>query len=140
MVEEYLDGREYCVGFLGNGPPQILPTCEVLLGHEDGIPFFSREYKRRDRDKLEFDITLECPIHKRMVDSCRFLWDIMGLHDYARFDFRCGPDGVPRFLEVNALPGLSPVSGIFVRQAAAAGIGFDRLIDTIARRVFATID
>jgi len=62
LVEKYMDGRDFCVGILRNSPPYTLTTCEVVLGHEDGIPFFSYEYKRHDTDRLEMNPS---------IDSCR---------------------------------------------------------------------
>ena len=134
IVEPYLDGRDFCVGLLGNDPPSVLPTCEVLLGHEDGIPFFSHEYKRRDTDRLDMSPALPADMLDRMERSAIALWNVMGLRDYARFDFRSDAAGSPFLLEINALPGLSPVSGIFVRQAVAAGIPFEALIMKIMER------
>jgi D-alanine-D-alanine ligase len=134
LVEPYLAGRDFCVGLLGNNPLLVLRTCEVLLGHEEGIPFFSFEYKRHDTDRL--DMSPEGIDLSEMEKMALTAWDILGLRDYARFDFRTDSYGVPFLLEVNALPGLSPVSGIFVRQAAASGITFDELIGKIFERVW----
>ncbi len=63
------------------------------------------------------------------------LWNVLGCRDYSRFDFRTDTEGVPYLMEVNALPGLSPVSGIFVRQAAEKGVSFDELIQKIMERI-----
>jgi len=137
IVEPYLDGRDFCVGLLGNDPPLVLPTCEVLLGHEGGIPFFSFEYKRRDRDRLDMEPSVPAEAIMEMESMAVALWNVLGCRDYARADFRTGSDGLPYFMEMNALPGLSPVSGIFVRQAAAAGIGYGELIEKILERIHA---
>src|SRR5262249_58468780 len=32
LVEEYVDGREVCIGLLGNDPPEILPPVELDFG------------------------------------------------------------------------------------------------------------
>ncbi|MBN1294399.1 MAG: hypothetical protein JXB48_21360 [Candidatus Latescibacteria bacterium] len=135
LVEPYLNGRDFCVGLLGNCNPQLLQTCEVLLGHEDGIPFFSYEYKRRDTDRLDFVPDIPEHVLREMENMAQKLWRVLGCRDYSRFDFRTDGHGVPYFLEINALPGLSPVSGIFVRQAKAAGIFFDLLIKKIMERI-----
>jgi len=135
LVEPYLDGRDFCVGLLGNDPPVTLRTCEVQLGHEDGIPFFSYEYKRRDTDRLDMSPSISSGIISEMEQSARTVWNVIGCRDYSRFDFRTDSDGTPYLLEVNALPGLSPVSGIFVRQALASGIGYEDLIKKILERI-----
>ncbi|MFI8281261.1 hypothetical protein ACIGBH_41750 [Streptomyces sp. NPDC085929] len=45
----------------------------------------------------------------------------LGAKDYSRVDFRCDGRGVPHCLEVNACPGLRPLSGL---GAAAVGAGW----------------
>lgn len=134
LVEPYLDGRDFCVGLLGNHPPEVLTTCEVMLGHEDGIPFFSFEYKRRDTDILDMSPAIGRQVLHEMEEMALAAWDVLGCRDYCRIDFRTDARGVPFLVEVNALPGLSPLSGIFVRQALASGISFEALIARILER------
>jgi D-alanine-D-alanine ligase len=138
LVEPYLDGRDFCAGLLGRAPrndlPELLATCEVLLGHEEGIPFFSFEYKRRDTDRLDMAPRISSEALREIEEMALAAWEVLGCRDYARIDFRTDYRGVPHLMEVNALPGLSPVSGIFVRQAAASGIPFDSLIRRILAR------
>jgi len=153
LVEPYLEGRDFCVGLLGrapqrvlctrsgprNDPPEILRTCEVLLGHEEGIPFFSFEYKRRDIDRLDMAPDIFPATILGMEETALAAWETLGCRDYTRIDFRTDSRGIPYLLEVNALPGLSPVSGIIVRQAEASGIPFDALIRRILARAAGSI-
>ncbi len=133
LVEPYLDGRDFCVGILGQS--KVLKTCEVCLGHVDDIPFFSHEYKRLDRDRLDFSPNVaECVIEE-MEQAALTLWSVLNLRDYTRFDFRTDSEGQPFLLEINALPGLSPVSGIFVRQSEASGYLYSDVIKKILERV-----
>ncbi|MHB9030768.1 MAG: D-alanine--D-alanine ligase family protein [Candidatus Latescibacterota bacterium] len=137
LVEPYLDGRDFCVGLLGNNPPVALNTCEVMLGHESGIPFFSFEYKRRDTDILDMSPLIDPKALHEMENMALTAWDVLGCRDYSRIDFRTDARGVPFLVEVNALPGLSPLSGIFVRQALASGVSFEALIGRILARALA---
>jgi D-alanine-D-alanine ligase len=153
LVEPYLDGRDFCAGLLGrapqralctrggpcNDPPELLTTCEVLLGHEEGIPFFSFEYKRRDIDRLDMAPDIFPATIRGMEETALAAWETLGCRDYTRIDFRTDSRGIPYLLEVNALPGLSPVSGIIVRQAEASGIPFDALIRRILARAAGNI-
>ncbi len=134
LVEPYLDGRDFCVALLGNNPPDVLNTCEIILGHEEGIPFFSYEYKRRDVDILDMSPAIDRKTLRDMEEFSLRAWNILGCRDYCRIDFRTDSRGIPYLLEVNALPGLSPISGIFVRQALTSGILFDDLIEIILAR------
>ena len=140
LVEKYMEGRDFCVGLLRNNPPCTLKTCEVLLGHEDGITFFSYEYKRHDTDRLDMTPAIDRVHITEMENMALTLWNILGCRDYARIDFRTDSNGVPWLLEVNALPGLSKVSGIFVKQAETSGISFESLIFSILERALNYFD
>jgi len=140
LIEPYLGGRDFCVGLLGGNNPRVLVTCEVLLGHVEGIPFFSFEYKRHDTDRLDLSPALEPSCIREMEDMAVTSWNTLGCRDYARIDFRTDNAGIPYLLEVNSLPGLSPVSGIFVRQAEASGILFSSLISAILDRALKSSD
>ncbi len=139
LAEPYLDGRDFCVGLLGNDPPTILDACEVMLGYQEGIPFFSYEYKRCDTDILETPPSLDREVIQEMEEMAATAWNALGCQDYSRIDFRTNSSGKPFLLEVNALPGLSPVSGIFVHQARASGISFEDLIYKILERALAKL-
>jgi D-alanine-D-alanine ligase len=138
LVEPYLDGRDFCNGLLWNNPQCTLTTCEVLLGHEKGIPFFSYEYKCHDIDRLDLNPSLDSVCISEMEEMARTAFRVLGCLDYARIDFRTDRNGIPYLLEVNALPGLSPTSGIFVKQAAAFGLSYEMLILKILERIFKT--
>ncbi len=136
IAEPYLDGHDYCVALLGNNPPRVLPTCEVLLGHVDDIPFFSWEYKCYDTDLLDMSPAIGRNVLTELEEMSHIAWNVLSLRDYARIDFRTDRSGVPHLLEINALPGLSPISGIFVQQAKEAGMTFDDIISVILARAF----
>ena len=51
--------------------------------------------------------------------------------DVSRVDLRVGEDGIPYFLEVNPLPGLSPVYSDLVIMGKGMGWDYSRLVKTI---------
>jgi len=55
---------------------------------------------------------------------------LLGLRDYSRSDFIVTRDNRPYLLEVNSLPGLTPVS-LVPDACAAIGIGFEALIERL---------
>ena len=61
--------------------------------------------------------------------------EALGCYGYSRVDVRLGEDGVPYVLEVNSLPGMTPMSDL-PRSAQAAGIGYRDLVV----RMLATAD
>ena len=137
IVEPYLNGKDYCVALIGNNPPRTLPTCEVLLGHVSDIPFFSWEYKQCNTDRLDISPGIDKSVLFEMEEMSLIAWDILGLRDYSRIDFRTDMNDVPFLLEINALPGLSPVSGIFIQQAKKTGMTFEDIIDAVLERALA---
>jgi D-alanine-D-alanine ligase len=60
----------------------------------------------------------------------------LGCRDWARVDIRLDGRGTPNVVEVNPLPGIIPNpadNSCFPRAAAAAGMSYDELIQTVAR-------
>ena len=53
-------------------------------------------------------------------------FEVIGARDYARVDVMVSEDGAPFILEINTLPGMTPLS-LLPEAAAAAGISFDEL-------------
>jgi len=49
-------------------------------------------------------------------------------YGFSRVDFRLGNDGIPYILEVNTLPGMTPMSDL-PRAAAVHGIEYDDLVE-----------
>ena len=53
-----------------------------------------------------------------------------GCRDFGRVDFILTPDGLPYFLEINTIPGLTPTS-LLPKSASCRGLDFE----TLARRM-----
>ncbi len=165
LVEEFVSGREFTVGLLAvsedalneagwadaavvgrgasvtSGPvPSVraLPIAEIHL--DDGSPdtFFSFEEKNvPDKEELVCPVTPPGDSGSRMVDDARRVFDVLGCRDMARVDFRLGLDGVPYFLEINPLPGLSPYYSSFPAQAEVSGLSPRALVHLLVRNALA---
>jgi D-alanine-D-alanine ligase len=94
-----------------------------------------------DRPGAHLEV-LECPaelspsteqaIRTTAVSAYRAL----GCRDWARVDIRLDHACVPHVMEVNPLPGIIPdlaENSCFPRAAAAAGMSYDELIQSVAR-------
>ena len=155
LVEKFIDGREITVGMVGNliGPvarrlprnenaPRIqaglhfLPPMEVDLKpylETDGV------YANRLKTALAAELTYLCPapLDDDMVDELNWLaaavFRVTGVLDVARVDFRldANDNWKPYILEINPLPGLSPVISDLVIEAAADGIEHTELVNMI---------
>ncbi|HEV7225558.1 MAG TPA: hypothetical protein VGN42_22825 [Pirellulales bacterium] len=133
LVEEFIDGDELTVGVVGNRPQKALGIMRVLPRQKKPEPFvYSLEMKRDWEHLLHY----ESPAQISAADAATVeratlaAWRALGCRDVARFDFRLR-DGVPYFLEVNPLPGLSPKSGDLVMLARGYGIEHRELISLI---------
>jgi D-alanine-D-alanine ligase len=151
LVEEYLPGREFTVGFIGNrGNPAYRYRPELY--DADGYHWFpvmeidthaSVSPMIYSHDAKALDIGTEgapnylCPadipesLRVQLIDLTRRAAEALEVRDVARVDFRLGADGLPYLLEINTLPGLNPQLSDLCLMAAAEGISYQLLITEI---------
>ncbi len=126
IVEKKIVGREFSVGILGE---RVLPPIEII----PKAGFY--DYKNKYQSGLTEEI---CPADltpaqlARVSDYARRAFECLRLSGYARADFIMDETGEFWCLEVNNLPGMTPMS-LLPREAAAAGIPYDTLCETIVR-------
>jgi D-alanine-D-alanine ligase len=141
LAEEYLAGREFTVGLLGN-PPEVLPIVEVSFeGLPEGAPRFDCYEVKWIYDSLDagYDTTV-CPaevdddLRSRIEDAAKRAFEALEIRDLCRLDLRLDGDGEPSVFDVNALPGLIPdpeENSRFPKAAYASGRSYDQLIGEI---------
>lgn len=126
IVEEYIEGREITVGILRQGDKDIaLPVIEIRL------PGRLFDYQAKYTDGVaEFlaPAPLDASTTRRVQDVSLRAHEALGCAGYSRVDLRLDADGAPSVLEVNTLPGMTPMSDL-PRAAAAAGISYEQLVD-----------
>ena len=125
LLEEYLGGREYSVGVIGD---KILPPVE--LRPHGGLYDYAHKYTKGATEEL-----CPAPIRKEKAELLAHLtrtaFLTLGLRDVARIDFKENADGLPCFLEANTLPGLTDTS-LLPLAAAACGMDLTALCEAIA--------
>ncbi|MCA1825779.1 MAG: ATP-grasp domain-containing protein [Myxococcales bacterium] len=134
LVEDYIGGREFTVGMLGERRPKVLPPMEVVfLDTEETRPVYSFEFKQDSSSKIRYDVPapLEPGQLKALERAARECFIALGCRDVARVDFRMDEQGKIYFLECNPLPGLTPGWSDLVLIAKAAGIEYNALISEI---------
>jgi D-alanine-D-alanine ligase len=134
LVEDYIGGREFTVGMLGERRPKVLPLMEVVfLDQAETRPVYSFEFKQDSSSKIRYDVParLEPAQLKGLERAARECFIALGCRDVARVDFRMDESGKIYFLECNPLPGLTPGWSDLVLIAKAAGIEYDALIAEI---------
>lgn len=131
LVEEYIPGREFTVGILGNRPPEIVGVMEISFRDPAQKDFcYSLEVKRNWKGEVDYHFPprLDSQLREGMEEAALSLFEAFGLRDVARFDFRLSYEGEFYFLEANPLPGLSPESGDLVLLAQKKGWSYEELI------------
>jgi len=133
LVEDYIAGREFTVGLLGERRPKVLPPMEVVFLSNDAHPVYSFEYKQDSSTKIRYDVParLEPAQLKALERAARECFIALGCRDVARVDFRMDAQGRVYFLECNPLPGLTPGWSDLVLIAKAAGLEYTGLISEI---------
>jgi D-alanine-D-alanine ligase len=130
MLERFVAGREYTVGILGE---RALAVGEIIPQHE----VFDYECKYTPGMTREiFPAEIPKTLETRLRDLALAAHNVLKLRDFSRADFRVTSAGEPYCLEVNTLPGLTRTS-LLPQSAAAVGIDFPALCDTICRRALA---
>jgi D-alanine-D-alanine ligase len=116
MVEGFINGDEVTVGILGNSPPLIVGIMRILPRKKTDRFVYSLEVKRDWQALVDY----ECPAKlstKTLADissASLKIFKMLECRDFARVDFRIGPDGIPYFIEINPLPGLGDYSDLII--------------------------
>jgi D-alanine-D-alanine ligase len=136
LIEEFIQGPEFTVGVHGNEAPAVIGVMEIeILGVPPHDAIYSLEIKREWEKKVRY----HCPppisrgLLKRIEEVALQVYRILECRDISRVDFRVGEDGEAYFLEVNPLPGLSPVYGDLPIMARHMGWSYEQLVQTIFR-------
>jgi len=139
LVEEFIDGREFYVGVLGNESPRALPVMELdFTGFPKGRPriasFAAKWGDDGDQRGLEYAGTrsvfperLPEGLEQRLQDAATRAFQALRLRDYGRIDLRMSHSGEVFVIEVNPNCYLERGSE-FARAADRAGIAHADLI------------
>jgi D-alanine-D-alanine ligase len=133
LVEEYIVGREFTVGLLGERRPRVLPPMEVIFLNQVERTVYDYQCKQ----DWEKHVRYECPANLtkeelRAVEKvCRQTFMTLGCRDVARVDLRMTKEGRIYVIEVNPLPGLTPDYSDLCLIANGAQIDYRTLIGEI---------
>ena len=134
LVEEFVSGPEFTVGVLGNEHPEVLGVMQVEI---KGVPLDQAIYSLEIKREWEKRVVYHCParIDQALLGQIKEVavraYQVLDCRDVSRVDIRVGKDGIPYFLEINPLPGLSPVYGDLPIMARGMGWTYERLVKTI---------
>lgn len=129
LIEEYIRGREFTCAVFGNasvsGPLTVLPPLYVKPITAEWFSFKTK-YDSKAFEKvppMEEDKTILAQVR----DASLTVHRVLRCDGLTRTDFLVPVDGLPRFLEINTLPGLTPTS-LCPAAAKLAGVSFPELL------------
>jgi D-alanine-D-alanine ligase len=124
IIEEYIDGKELTIPIIGNRP---FPVVEINPAHD----LYDYECKYTP-GMSEYNCPAE--LDKILLNKIEYntiiLFEIFGCSIYARADYILDKSGIPYFLEMNTLPGMTSTS-LVPKSANAKGLTFKQLIAKI---------
>ena len=136
LVQEYIAGREFNVGFVGN---RALPVSEIdFTGMPEGswpILTYSAKWFTGSAEDVGSVPVVPAQISQRLADrlvrTAERAWQVMQGKGYGRVDLRVDDNGRPWVLEVNPNPDLTDEAGLS-RMAKAAGWDYAELVRRVA--------
>jgi D-alanine-D-alanine ligase len=137
IAEEYIEGRDFYVGILGNKKLSVLPIRECHFNFEgnEGPRLATYRVKWNAQYRKKWNITfgyadLETSIFKKIERTCKKIFRVLQLRDYGRIDIRLTSDEKIYILEANANPDLAYGEEI-AEAAEKAGISYQDFIKRI---------
>ena len=151
LVEEYLPGREFTVGFIGNqGDPSHrlrpelydqegyhwFPVLEInsnisvtpgIYGH------YAKEFYIGESGAPDYLCPAEISeqLKEELIYLAKRAAQAIDAHDVSRVDFRLKANGEPCLMEINTLPGLTPNISDLCFMADTEGLKYDTIITEI---------
>jgi len=132
LIEERLPGPEYTVAVIDeDAGPRALPPLTIRAA--SGVFDYEAKYNRSDTiEEPVTDPVIAAELARLAVAAHR----ACGCRDLSRSDLMATAGGAIAILEINTLPGFTTAS-LTPKAAAAAGIGFDELVERLAMRAAA---
>jgi D-alanine-D-alanine ligase len=138
LIEEYIEGRELYLSVLGNSRLTVFPPREIFFEQvpEDAPKFATFHAKWNDAYRKKWGIRnaaagpLPDGVQENLSRLARRIYRLLKIRGFGRIDVRLTPAGEVFVIEANPNPSLAHDED-FARAAAAAGMGYDALIQQI---------
>lgn len=129
MVEPFIAGREMTVGVLHLEEDFIAhPVIEIRTPDDEWYDYKNRYTKGKSEHIVPAPISAE--LTKQLQDIAVRAHQALGLRDFSRADFIVNDDDEVFLLEVNTLPGMTPLS-LYPEGALSIGYTFSQLVETL---------
>jgi D-alanine-D-alanine ligase len=138
LVEEYIEGREFYVGVIGNLRLQTFLVWEMIFSGmpDDVARIATAKVKWDGKYQKKYGITTKAakdlaePFAAEIQRLCKRVYRALCMSGYARIDLRMAPDGRVYVLEANANPNLA-YGEDFAESAETDGISYETLLQRI---------
>ncbi len=138
LVEQYIEGREFYVGVMGNANVHVLPIWELVM---DRMPEeawriatervkWSRSYQQKYGIRSCEARNLPEGMEEKIQHLARRVYRALGLSGYARIDLRVDPEGRIYVLEANPNPQISRDED-FAESALKADWSYEDLLQEL---------
>jgi len=143
IIEQFLSGREFTVGVLGNLPDlEVLPIVEIDHGQlpASATPIYSYEAKwiwdvpEKPLAIFQCPADIQEPLRLEIKDLVYKAYKILRLKDWSRIDIRLDESGRAHLLEINPLPGILPNpqdNSCLPKAARTAGYTYAQMIHRV---------
>src|SRR5216683_3346461 len=143
LIEEYIEGRELYLSVLGNNRLTVFPSREIFFEQvpEDAPKFATFYAKWNDAYRKKWGIKnaaagpLPDGIQENLTRLARRIYRLLKIRGFGRIDVRLTPTGEVFVIEANPNPSLAQDED-FAQAAAAAGTGYDALVQQILDAAF----
>lgn len=131
LIDKYIKGTELTCGILGNRDPEALPVVEIVPKGE----FFDYDSKYTESGTVEIvPARISKKIERKVKEAAKKVYKAVGASGFGRVDFIL-KDGKIYVLEINTIPGLTPLS-LLPKEAKAAGISYPKMLERIINYAF----
>lgn len=138
LAEEYIEGREFYVGIIGNERLQSFPIWELLFTKNTSgtanIATRKVKWDREYQEKFGIETTMAQGLTETqqlsIAKMCKRVYRALDLSGYARMDLRMTDDGRLYILEANPNPNLA-YGEDFAESADKAGVTYEDLLQKI---------
>ena len=135
LIEEFIPGREFTVGVIGNGSEaRVFTPMEIVYKEDqDGRNIYSFEVKKDYKRYVEYVCppNLSPELQEKLMDIASKVYRVLQCRDFARMDFRMSNDNKFYFIEINPLPGLAPGYSDYPMIAEFCGVDYNTVIKMI---------
>lgn len=138
LAEEFISGREFTVGLLGNGDDlHVFPPMEIVY-HKSPIEGYN-VYNYTVKQEYQSYVTYRCPaeipdaMEQEMIRLSKKIFSALNCRDFARVDFRTDETGKLYFIEINPLPGLAPHYSDYPMLAEFCGVSHEELVGAVLK-------